>query len=130
MFLSATDLNDDGTFTARFGVFLCIPKNKNEFRIALLWRHETTTLQDASIQFGRILYAIQLCSYLRESNDLDKKKINYTYLGPNCCKIGKLVRLITIHNLSGSDYRFFLNAPTGYFLLFLADEMLVAVPLL
>ena len=96
----ATDLNDDGTFTARFGVFLCIPKNKNEFRIALLWRHETTTLQDASIQFGRILYAIQLCSYLRESSDLDKKKISYTYLGPNCCKIGKSVRLILTHRIS------------------------------
>lgn len=79
------------TFMARFGVFLCIPKKKNQFRIALLWRHESTNLKDASLQFGKIIYSVQLCSHLRKPSNLNQKEIGYTYLGPNCCKIGDMV---------------------------------------
>ena len=103
MLLSVITINEDTqrvmngpqtTFAAKFGVFLCIPKKVNEFSVTLLWRHKTNILQDASIQFGKILYAVQLCLYLRESSALDKMTIQYEYLGPNCCRIGKLVRLI------------------------------------
>ena len=96
--INNTDLTQQNiernTLAARFGVFLCIPKNDNNFRIALLWRHATETLQDASIQFGKILCAVQLCSYLRESSDIIEKASQYEYLGPNCCKMKNLVRLI------------------------------------
>ena len=77
---------------ARFGVFLCMPKGtNNEFRIALLWRHSAKTLKDASTQFGRLLNAVQFCSFLREHCTLHEDAIKYKYLGPNCCKIGDLV---------------------------------------
>ena len=51
-----TENNPDiqkNTFEARFGVYLCIPKNDNKFYITMLWRHETITLEDASTQFGK-----------------------------------------------------------------------------
>lgn len=82
------------TLQARFGVFLCMPKGtNNEFRIALLWRHSAKTLKDASTQFGRLLNAVQFCSFLREHCTLHEDAIKYKYLGPNCCKIGDLVRV-------------------------------------
>ena len=78
-------------FNVRFGVFLCIPKGENEFRIALLWRHDSSTLRDASTQFGKILYAIQLCTKMSEASFQNEHMIPYQYLGPNCCKIGTSV---------------------------------------
>jgi hypothetical protein len=86
--------NNDHRFEARFGVFLCTPKGDNEFRISLLWRHTTTTLKEASAAFGRVLHAVQLCSYLRNYCNDQRKTIDYKYLGPNCCKIGDTVSLI------------------------------------
>ena len=77
--------------TAKFGVFICIPKGDNEYRIALLWRCVAENLRDASTQFGKILYAIQLCSYL--TNHLNAAAIEYEHLGPNCCRFGQSVRL-------------------------------------
>ena len=103
------DLNIDGIvsktsdtekipFEARFGVFLCIPMGEEgKFRLALLWRHETETLKDASTQFGKMLYAVQLCSFLSKNCNLNENAIQYTYLGPHCCKIGDYVRLIYIY---------------------------------
>ena len=81
-------------FEARFGVFLCTPKGNDDFRITLLWRHTTQTLSDASTQFGKILHAVQFCSYLRKYCNDHKNMIQYKYLGPNCCKIGDLVSSI------------------------------------
>jgi hypothetical protein len=78
-------------FVARFGVFLCIPKKNNQFRLALLWRHDSNTLRDACTQFGKILYTVQLCSNLRKPLNLNKIMKEYTYLGPNCCKFGSKV---------------------------------------
>ena len=86
----------DMHFEARFGVFLCTPKGDDDFRLALLWRHETKTLVDASMQFGKVLYAVQLCSYLREYCKENQKTIQYEYLSPNCCKFGTSVRLICL----------------------------------
>jgi hypothetical protein len=84
----------DHRFEARFGVFLCTPKGNDDFRITLLWRHTTQTLSDASAQFGKILHAVQFCSYLRKYCNDHKNTIQYKYLGPNCCKIGDLVSSI------------------------------------
>ena len=90
---------------ARFGVFICIPKGKTDFRIALLWRHDAETLMDASIQYGKILYAVQLCSYLRNLSSWNENEIQYEYLGPNCCKLGDRVSfLLSLVNLSSSGY--------------------------
>jgi hypothetical protein len=74
----------------RYGVFLCTRKDKQDYRIALLWRrNDATSLKDASKQFGKILYAAHVCTSLREDKALLKL---YRYLGPNCCKFGDLVR--------------------------------------
>lgn len=91
----ANEQNKEGvTFAARFGVFLCTPKGGKDFRIALLWRRDANTLQDASMQFGKVLYAVHFCSYLSEYCKENQEKILYEYLGPNCCKFGDSVRLI------------------------------------
>ena len=91
-------------FEARFGVFLCIPKGDNKFCIALLWRHNTKTLKDASTQFGKILYAVQLCSHMSLNGHAS---LDYTYLGPNCCKIGNSVRNIALYGIIWVKQYFF-----------------------
>ena len=73
---------------ARFGVFLCIPKGVDDCRLALLWRKDTSNVNEASKQFGKILYAAQRCAYLRENG-----RTSYKYLGPNCCRIGDYVSI-------------------------------------
>lgn len=78
-------------FKVRFAVFLCIPKGPDDQSLALLWRRRTRTLKDASTQFGKILYAIQLCRYLKEFCNANETTIDYKYLSPDCCKIGNAV---------------------------------------
>ena len=83
----------------RFGVFLCVRRPGVEYRIALLWRKETLDVNDASIQFGKILYAAELCAFLREQfaatfmEPIEGKEALYQYLGPNCCRIGESVSI-------------------------------------
>jgi hypothetical protein len=82
---------------ARFGVFLCVPKgDADDFRITLLWRAETANLKDTSCQFGKVLNAVQLCLRLRNYCSTEANKINYEYLGPNCCRIGEKVRSLAL----------------------------------
>jgi hypothetical protein len=83
---------DDIEFETRFGVFLCIPDENDKFRLALLWRKETVTLRDASMEFGKILYAIPLTAYLHNYCNVNVDTIRYQCLGPNSCRIGDLVR--------------------------------------
>jgi hypothetical protein len=82
---------------AQFGVFLCIPKNKNQYRLSLLWRANSYDVNDASKQFGKILYAAKCCADLREylaSTVMNhENKPSYQYLGPNCCRIGDYVSI-------------------------------------
>ena len=94
---NATADNTEEKLDVRFGVFLCTPRQSddggNQFRVALLWRKDTSTVQDASVQFGKILYAAQLCAKWREqlaANDTGNEAF-YQYLGPNCCRIGTWV---------------------------------------
>ena len=78
------------SMTARFGMFLCTRKDgcaSDDYRIALLWRTQTTTCEDASTEFGKILYAAQMCAYLR------KQEFEYEYLGPNCCRFKEFVSI-------------------------------------
>ncbi len=79
---------EGGDVDVRYGMFLCTRKNDDDFRLALLWRKRSTSLKDASKQFGKILYAANVCAMLREDRALRK---SYEYLGPNCCKFGDLV---------------------------------------
>jgi hypothetical protein len=75
---------------ARFGVFLCIPKgskDSNDFRMSLLWREETQTLQDASRAFGKLILATYRCGKWRDM----EPKLKYSYLGPNCCRFDEMV---------------------------------------
>ena len=77
----------------RFGVFLCTPRHDKKFRVALLWRKDTSSVKEASDQFGKILFAAQLCAAWREqlaANDTGNEAF-YQYLGPNCCRIGTWV---------------------------------------
>jgi hypothetical protein len=75
---------------ARFGVFLCTPKgskDSSDFRMSLLWREETQTLQDASRAFGKLILASYRCGKWRDM----KPTLEYSYLGPNCCRFGEMV---------------------------------------
>jgi regulator of extracellular matrix RemA (YlzA/DUF370 family) len=95
-------------FDARFGVFLCVWEG-GEFRISLLWRANTTNLDEASRHFGKVLNAVQLCLHLRNYCKTHKYTINYESLGPNCCRFGDTV----------SDYMY------ECFRLYFADSFLI-----
>ena len=79
----------------RSAVFLCTPKDANDYRIALLWRKNTTCLKDASVQFGKILHAATVCAELRE-RFATMENHKYRYLGPNCCQIGNSVSVVAV----------------------------------
>ena len=101
---TATATGSDETLVVRYGVFLCTRRPNgdgggNKYRIALLWRKDASSVDDASIQFGKILYAAQECATLREKfaaqfmESIDGKEALYQYLGPNCCRIGESVSI-------------------------------------
>jgi serine/threonine protein kinase len=76
----------------RFGMFLCTRKSSSDgYRIALLWRKDTSTVQDGSTQFGKVLYAAQISAFLREQDAVTKE--SYEYLGPNCCLFKSKLRV-------------------------------------
>ena len=77
------------TLDVRFGMFLCTRKNAHGYRVALLWRTENSSLENSSTQFGKVLYAAQMCAFLRKQDVAMK---SYEYLGPNCCRFDALVR--------------------------------------
>jgi hypothetical protein len=77
----------------RLAVFLCTPRDSIDYRIALLWRQDTESLKDASVHFGKILFAATLCAKSREAL-AQIENCKYRYLGPNCCQIGDSVRFI------------------------------------
>jgi hypothetical protein len=80
----------DKHIVARYGMFLCIPKGNYQYRLALLWRVDTYSVDDASQQFGKTLSAAQRCTDMIELLNEDIPK-SYQYLGPNCCRIGQYV---------------------------------------
>ena len=106
---NANTENDEEKLDVRFGVFLCIPRHSNDdgnkYRVALLWRKKTSTVEDASYHFGKILCAAQLCADWREqiaakckeAKETDKEAF-YQYLGPNCCRIGTRVSKCILSN--------------------------------
>jgi hypothetical protein len=89
---TGSDTSNDNP-VARYGMFLCIPKEKKkQYRLALLWRADTFCLNDASKQFGKILFVAQRCADLREYFTMKPEfETTHQYLGPNCCRIGQLV---------------------------------------
>ena len=91
------DFGND-TISFRCGVFLCTPKETIDSRIALLWRTETKCLKAASQQFGKVLYAANICAQYRE-RFADMVKYKFQYLGPNCCKIGNSVSVFFIFTI-------------------------------
>ena len=85
--------SDNGVASVQCGVFLCIPKGDTDYRIALLWRTKTDSLEVASTQFGKLLFAAKICTQLRKSFSQAENLCDYRYLGPNCCKIGMSVSI-------------------------------------
>ena len=82
---------------ARYGVFLYVPKQNGLFRLALLWREDTCNVDNASKQFGKILFAARCCAGLREYVAMKPDfATSYQYLGPNCCRIGSFVSTRTV----------------------------------
>ena len=63
---NATLNNNEEKLDVRFGVFLCTPRHDKKFRVALLWRKDTSSVKEASDQFGKLLFAAQLCAAWRE----------------------------------------------------------------
>jgi hypothetical protein len=80
--------NDDessSSFRAKLGVFLCVPKNDREdYRMALLWRVSPCSLQEASNAFGRFLRVTSSFAEWRKN----KKEVGYQYLSSSCCRVG------------------------------------------
>jgi hypothetical protein len=69
----------------KLGVFLCSPKGHSDSRFTLLWHFKTTSLEEASKGFGKLLRATSDFSSWRES----EKAPNYEYFSSNCCRVGK-----------------------------------------
>jgi hypothetical protein len=69
----------------KLGVFLCSPKGPSDSRFTLLWHFKTTSLEEASKGFGKLLRATSDFSSWRES----EKAPNYEYFSSNCCRVGK-----------------------------------------
>lgn len=76
---------------AKFGLFLCTRKTKNEYRLSLLWREATNTIDGASKAFGKILRASN--AFEQWSGVTFPQESEYEYLGPNCCRLGNKVSL-------------------------------------
>lgn len=77
-------------FDARFAVFLCVPKvdPDHKYWVSMLWRANTTKLDDTSRHFGKVLNTVQLCSHLRKYCNTYEDTIKYEYLSPDCCRFG------------------------------------------
>ena len=89
------------TMEVRFGTFICTRRRngddsyRDDYRIALLWRTETTFLGDASTQFGKVLCAAQMCAFLREQETAMEL---YAYFGPNCCLFDQYVSTLSLRS--------------------------------
>jgi hypothetical protein len=72
----------------RIGVFLCVPKNKDNpedlFQISLLWNTEVDSLDAASKAFGKFLCVTNDFASWRNNDCLSK---GYKYFSSNCCKV-------------------------------------------
>lgn len=77
---------------ARYGVFLCTRKDSHtkDFRMSLLWREDTNDLKAASAAFGKLLRATIACGKWRD----ESPRLEYHYLGPNCCSLGKKEKMV------------------------------------
>ena len=70
-------------FQSRFGVFLCWPKSKKPWQMALLWRASGVNLTQASKNFGMFLRVVYSFAAWRKEN-LD---VDYHYLSSSVCRI-------------------------------------------
>ena len=74
-------------FKSRFGVFLCWPKSKKPWQMALLWRASGVNLTQASKNFGMFLRVVySFAAWRKENSDFD-----YHYLSSSVCRIDNKV---------------------------------------
>jgi hypothetical protein len=83
--------------SAKLGVFLCTkakaPRSSegaDSFRMSLLWRNESHTLEEASKALGKTIRAACLLPDLL--GEADREGYDFEYLGPSCCRRGDRVR--------------------------------------
>jgi hypothetical protein len=69
----------------RLGVFFCTPKEDDTFRMTLLWKSETDTLQTNTAAFGKFLQIAFAFGDVRKEQESTNF---YEYFSSNCCKIG------------------------------------------
>jgi hypothetical protein len=71
---------------AQLVVFLVVPWERRDFRLALLWRGNPGTAEDLASAFARIVCVTE---YLAQWHRLEAKVDSFRYLGPHCCRIGE-----------------------------------------
>jgi hypothetical protein len=75
-------------FDFRIGVFLCSRKQDADYRVSLLFHHRSTTLQDASNAFGRLLQvALSFFKWRNEMAEDSDDNDAYEYLSSDCCRV-------------------------------------------
>ena len=78
-------------FDFRMGVFLCTPKNDNDFRMSLIWHKQDVVLDDASKSFGLLLRILPHFHTKRDRLQSNDNPIDFKYFSSNCCKVGDMV---------------------------------------
>jgi hypothetical protein len=75
---------------AQLVVFLVVPRENHDFRMALLWRGTPGTARAMASDLARIM---RITEYVAEWNRLNPNVDIYESLGPHCCRIGEKVGL-------------------------------------
>jgi hypothetical protein len=91
-----SDMSADGVFVAKIAVFFCHPPRRDDNklvqqRVALLWHSVSTSWDEASINFGKVLeVTAHFQQWVKRPRDY-ADTFGYEYFSSNCCRLGDRV---------------------------------------
>jgi hypothetical protein len=91
------DVSANGVFVAKIAVFFCHPPRRDDNklvqqRVALLWHSVSTSRDEASINFGKVLeVTAHFQQWVKSPRDY-ANKFGYEYFSSSCCRLGDRVR--------------------------------------